>query len=113
MLDQMTLKLLAPLEDEGYILPKQLMPDIALGMMFSKWLRQKGRNPDEFQTYKHEFIDHRPTVDARLYPNDLMTEFNEQIESWLRDGRARKYFETRDTVALEALDQVLLALPAP
>ena len=34
-LDQMTLRLLAPLEDHGYILPAHLIPDIALGKMFS------------------------------------------------------------------------------
>ena len=36
MLNQMYLRLLAPLEIRGYILPNKLMPDIALGKMFSK-----------------------------------------------------------------------------
>lgn len=34
MLNHMTLQLLAPLEDRGYILPARLMPDIALGECF-------------------------------------------------------------------------------
>ena len=90
MLDQMTLRLLAPLEQHGYILPARLVPDIALGRMFSKWLRDNYHNPDGFPSYDHEFLDHRPNVLARLYPNEIMTAFNEQLEEWLQDGRARK-----------------------
>ena len=113
MLDQMVLRLLAPLEDHGYTLPANLMPDISLGRMFSGWLRDREYDPDSFETYDHEFLDHRPTVEARLYPNELITEFNQQIESWLRDGRARRYFGQRDAAAIGPLDQVLAALPAP
>ncbi len=113
MLDQMTLRLLAPLEDYGYTLPAKLMPDIALGSMFSNWLRDRGYGPDSFETYNHEFLDHRPNVWARLYPNELITEFNQQLERWMRDGRARKYFGSRDAKAIAPLDRVLAALPAP
>ena len=112
MLDQMTLRLLAPLEDRGYIIPIQMMPDIALGKMFSGWLRASKYKPDTFPTYAHEFLDHRPTVKARLYPNSLITEFNLQLDRWLRDGRARKYFAKLDPAALPPLDKIL-ALPPP
>ena len=110
MLDQMTLRLLAPLEEQGYILPPEMMPDIALGKMFSSWLRTIGRDPNSFKTYSHEFLDHRLTVQARLYPNDLITEFNMQLDNWLRDGRAREYFESRDNAAIEPLSKVLATL---
>ncbi len=90
-----------------------MMPDISLGRMFSDWLREQGYAPEEFPSYRHEFLDHRPTVDARLYPNELITEFNQQLEAWLRDGRARRYFGQRDAAAIGSLDQVLAALPAP
>ena len=113
MLDQMTLRLLAPLEQQGYILPAKLMPDIALGRMFSKWLRANGHDPDSFPMYDHEFLDHRPIVKARLYPNEIMTAFNRQLEEWLRDGRARTYFASRDADALLPLDKALDLLPAP
>ena len=103
MLDQMTLRLLAPLEDRGYIIPIQMMPDIALGKMFSGWLRASKYKPDTFPTYAHEFLDHRPTVKARLYPNSLITEFNLQLDRWLRDGRARKYFAKLDPAALSMI----------
>ena len=91
------------------------MPDIALGRMFSQWLRGKEYDPDNFPTYDHEFPegDRRPTVQARLYPNTLITEFNKQLDNWLRDGRARKYFGKRDANAILPLDRVLAALPKP
>ena len=110
MLDQMVLRLLAPLEGHGYILPRNLMPDIALGRMFSQWLREKGFDPGSFPTYRHRFIDRRPVVDARLYPNELMSEFNDRLEWWLRN-KARKYFAQRDRNAMGPLEKVLLALP--
>ena len=105
-------RLLGPLETYGYILPKKMMPDIALGLMFSKWLRDSGRDPDSFPTYRHEFLDRRPTVDARLYLNDVITGFNEQLDNWLRDGRAQKYFSKNDPNSIEPLSKVL-ALPPP
>lgn len=86
MLNQMIFRLLGPLEAHGYILRADLMPDIALGLMFSKWLRDKGYDPASFPSYNHDFPegDRRPTVQARLYPNRLITEFNEQLDDWLR-----------------------------
>ena len=115
MLDQMTLRLLAPLETHSYLLPDRLMPDIALGLMFSRWLRENGYDPDSFPAYEHEFPpgDRRPVVLARLYPNALMTEFNQQLDEWLRDGRARRYFGERDPDAILPLDRVLATLPPP
>ncbi len=111
MLDQMTLRLLAPLEAQGYILPYHMMPDISLGRMFSGWARKAGYKPDRFPTYDHEFLDHRPAVQARLYPNALITEFNVQLEQWLRDGRAQKYFGDRDVNAIAPLDRAIAKLP--
>ena len=113
MLNQMTFRLLGPLEIQGYIVPAKLMPDISLGKMFSGWLRKRDEDPDSFPTYPHEFLpdDPRPTVMARLYPNRLITDFNRQLDKWLRDGRARKYLGERDPDAILPLDRVLAALP--
>ena len=112
MLNQMIFRLLAPLEGHGYILPDRFMPDISLGRMFSGWLRENGHDPDSFPSYRHEFVDNRRTVDARLYPNEVMTEFNVQLDNWLR-GKAREYFGERDEAAILPLDRVLTELPAP
>ena len=114
MLNQMTFRLLGPLEIQGYIVPASMMPDIALGRMFSQWLRTEGEKPESFPTYLHEFLpgDPRPAVNARLYPNRLITDFNERLDLWIRGGRAREYFGGRDEDAILPLDRVLAVLPA-
>lgn len=112
MLDQITIKLLGALESKGYIVPQNMMVDIALGRAFSKWLRNNGYDPDSFPSYMHEFGDgKRPVVQARLYPNELMTSFNIELEAWIKDGRALKYFSERDTNSLPALKAVYADLP--
>lgn len=112
MLNQMIFRLLGPLEKYGYILPPHMMPDIALGKMFSKWLREQEKDPDGFPTYRHVFLDNRKTVDARLYPNELMTEFNEQLTLWITEGGALEYFSERDSESIEPFKRVM-ALPKP
>ncbi|WP_341702038.1 KilA-N domain-containing protein [Ferrovibrio sp.] len=114
MLDQMTFKLLGALEAKGYVIPANLMPDISLGKIFSGWLREKGHDPDSFPTYQHDFDDgRRPVVNARLYPNELMTEFNEQLDNWIKSGRALQYFKDRDAKAIEPIKQVYAELVGP
>jgi hypothetical protein len=114
MLDQMTMKLLGALETKGYIIPAGLMPDISLGRMFSKWCRDNGHNPDDFPAYEHVFDDGaRPSVQARLYPNELMTPFNLQLDDWIREGKALKYFSDRDQKSIGPLKEVFAELPSP
>ena len=111
MLDQMTIKLLGALESKGYIIPLKLMPDISLGRMFSKWLRDNGYDPNSFPTYEHVFDDgKRPPVQARLYPNELMTEFNLKLETWIRCGKALKYFSERDQKSIAPLREIYIEL---
>ena len=42
MLNEIYLGLLAPLEENGVILPDNMMPDVSTGRMFSDFLRSKG-----------------------------------------------------------------------
>ena len=108
MLHQMTLKLLAPLEEHGYIISKELMPDISLGRMFVKWLKDNEYDPETFPTYTHRFDDgKRPPVEAKLYPNELMTAFNEELGNWITNGKALKYFKERDLNAIPALEKTI------
>ena len=53
----------------------------------------------------------RPVVDARLYPNELMADFNLELENWIRDGRAFKYFRERDGDAILPIQEITAALP--
>lgn len=109
MLNEVTISLIAPLEHMGYILPDSMVPDIALGRMFSKWLRDNGYDPDAMPTYRHSYEDGR-TVLARAYPLILIAQFKKHfIEEWLQK-RARDYFFARDQSALPYMES-LLALP--
>lgn len=91
-----------------------MMPDISLGRMFSSWLRKAGHDPDSFPTYRHVFDDgKRSPVDARLYPNQLMTDFNLQLEDWIRSGKALTYFSDRDASAIGPLKAIYAELPPP
>lgn len=111
MLDQMTIKLLGALESKGYILPQNMMPDISLGRMFSKWLRDNGHDPDSFPTYEHIFDDgKRPPVQARLYPNEIMTAFNQQLNNWITSGKALNYFKKKDGNSIMPLKEVYAEL---
>ena len=96
MLDEIYLSLLAPLEDFGIIPPDKMMPDISTGLMFSRFLRGKGIDPEHFPTYEHEFVDaRRPTVLARLYPIEYLADFRKYFhEVWLPE-KAESYFEER------------------
>ena len=47
MLQELTYGLIAPMEAQGYTLPENMVPDISEGRMFSKWLRDKGIDPEQ------------------------------------------------------------------
>jgi len=112
MLNELYLNLVAPLEDAGVALPESLMPDISLGKLFSGWLRKKGIDPKDFPRYNHEFLDHRPTVEACLYPLEYLSDFRAYYnDTWL-PIRAPKYFAERIPEAVPYLDKIT-ALPAP
>jgi len=114
MLDEMTLRLVAPLEEHGCILPDKLMPDISMGRMFSQWCRENDYEPKDFPTYEHVFDDgKRPPVSARLYPNELLTDFREYFNNeWLKK-RAIEYFENNAPEIVPNLKKVIAELPAP
>jgi len=111
MLNELTLNLIAPLEQAGYTMPQEMVPDISEGRMFCKWLRDtKGIEPNEFETYSHTYPDGR-NVPAKLYPMELYEDFRKHFnEIWLQT-QAPKYFEARDTKALGYIKTLLL--PAP
>ena len=109
MLNEITLNLIAPLEEQGYVLPNQLVPDISEGKLFCKWLREnRGVEPNDFPTYKHEYLDGR-IVDAKLYPIQYYQDFKWHFnEVWLKE-RAKNYFSKRDVAILPYLAPLLLS----
>lgn len=108
MLNELTLNLVAPLEQAGYTLPENMVPDISEGRVFCKWLRDnRGVEPKIFPTYQHEYPDGR-AFPARLYPNEYLADFREHFNSvWLPEY-APKYFSERDQKAPALIEKIML-----
>ena len=109
MLNEMTIGLIAPLEQLGYVMPDSMVPDISEGRMFSKWLRENGFEPDAMPSYPHSYEDGR-VVTARAYPNVVLHHFRQHFAEVWMSQRAIAYFADRDPNAVPYLERVL-ALP--
>jgi hypothetical protein len=106
MLNEMIFGLIGPLEEMGYTLPDNMLPDISGGKMFSVFLRSKGFETNQMLTYRHGFEDGR-VVYPRLYPNSVLALFREHFnEVWL-PKRAIAYFESKDPKAVAYLQKLL------
>lgn len=109
MLNEVTLALIGPMEQRGYTISSNMIPDISLGKTFSNHLRKQGYPVDEYPKYRHVYEDGRSFL-ARAYPNHLIGELREYFtEVWMKE-KSRRYFADRDQNALPYLDQIL-ALP--
>lgn len=107
ILQEITTRLIGPLEFRGYDVPANMMPDVSVGQIFCRWLREtKKIDPSQFKTYDHVFEDGR-VVKAKLYPNELLSDFVKHFqEEWIRN-RAAKYFQGRDAEALPFIAKLL------
>ena len=112
--NEVIFNLIAPMEDFGYELPDQYVPDISQGRIFARWVREeKGLEPNDFPTYTHTYPDGRVINGVKLYPNELLADFREHFHNvWLKE-RAGKYFAERDKKAISILNKVIKALPSP
>lgn len=109
MLNEITLHLIGPLEQLGYTVSSNQIPDISVGKIFSKYLRDNGYPVDNYPSYPHSYEDGR-TYPSRAYPNELLGILRKFfVEKWLVD-KSEKYFEERDPNALPYLHK-LLSLP--
>ena len=107
ILNEMSIFLISPLEDVGFILPDSMMPDIATGKMVSNFLRNKGYEVDNMPFYWHQFEDGR-RVKARAYPEQLVGTVRKYIrEEWFCK-KAFAYFYKRAPEAIPYLKKVLL-----
>ncbi len=105
--NELVFGLIAPMEEGGYTLPENMLPDISEGKMFSNWLRkEKGIDPKGFSQYTHCFEDGR-LVKARLYPNELLGDFRGHFYNVWLPQRATDYFAQRDPKALTYLPEVI------
>lgn len=109
--NEIVYSLIAPLEDIGYTLPDNLVPDISEGGYFCKWLRKvKGVEPNNFPTYSHEYGDGRIVKGAKLYPNEYLADFRAHFNDVWLYKRAYEYFSKKDKTALPFLQKMILQL---
>lgn len=108
ILNELTFNLVAPLEQAGYTLPENMVPDISQGRVFSAWLREnRGVEPKSFPSYDHEYPDGR-VFPARLYPNEYLADFKEHFNTVWLPLHAPKYFSSRDKSALALIERIML-----
>lgn len=104
---RMIFALIAPLESAGYTLPDSMVPDISMGLMFCKWLREeKGIDTKTLPTYAHHYSDGR-VVNAKLYPNEVLADLREYFHRIWLPTRAEDYFADKDPSALPYLPKIL------
>ena len=110
--NEIVYSLIAPLEQLGYTLPDNLVPDISEAKIFCNWLRkEKGVEPKDFPTYTHEYGDGRNIPGVKLYPNEYLADFRAHFNDvWLLQ-RAQNYFFKKDKTALPYVQKMILQLP--
>lgn len=107
VLVEMTLAIIAPMEDAGYTLPEQFLPDISQGKMFSQFLcKELGVDTERMPGYLHYYEDGR-VIKARAYPEEYLPDFRRHLrEEWM-PKRAINYFRERDAEATLCLERIL------
>ncbi len=107
ILQEITTRLIGQMEARGYTLPESMFPDISVGKIFCKWLREEMHlDPESFPVYQHSYEDGR-VVSARAYPLYLLSPFAIHFHDvWLKE-KAPTYFKGRDPKALECLTKIL------
>lgn len=113
VLQETGLSLFGPLHNLGFEIPKDWVPDISVGKYFCTWLREThGVDTDALPTYDHDYMDGRPIVQPKVYPEALLPDFRNWFRSvWLPEHGV-KYFKRKDPSSLAYLDR-LPALAAP
>lgn len=107
MLNEMIFALIAPLEQAGYTIPDDMVPDISAGRMFCRWLREeKNIDTDSLPTYRHTYEDGR-VISAKLYPNEVLADFRKYFNDIWLPNRAEKYFLERDPKAIQYISKLL------
>jgi len=113
ILQECSLGLIGPLHNLGFEIPKGWVPDISLGRMFCKHLRDTlGVDTDSFEKYEHDYQDHRPLVMANLYPDEYLAAYRTWFRLIWLPQNGMKYFKGKDPSSLVFLDK-LPALAAP
>lgn len=110
-------KMMRDLEGFGYVLPdvspttgQKITPDISIGKMFCKYMRDRGYNVDStVRKYKHHYPDGR-VADANIYPDEWIYEFRSWFNTSWKPERLLAYLGSRDPESLPSIAR-LLGLP--
>lgn len=107
ILQETGLNLFGPLHMQGFEIPAGWVPDISVGKLFCKHLREDlGIDTDSFGKYRHDYLDGRDFVSAKLYPDNLLPEFRRWFRVvWLPEYGV-KYFKKKDPASLAFLDRI-------
>ncbi len=113
VLQETGLNLFGPLHNVGFEIPAGWTPDISVGKLFCKWLRdERGIDTDALPTYIHTYGDARKDVPAKLYPDNLLADFRRWFRTkWLPEN-GMSYFKKKDPSSLAYLGK-LPALSGP
>jgi hypothetical protein len=110
-------KMMRELEGFGYVLPdvsattgQKITPDISIGLMFCKYMKNNGHDVDSVaQKYTHYYPDGR-VVEANIYPDEWLLIFRTWFNNTWKQERLIKYLGDRDPEALPSI-ALLLGLP--
>lgn len=105
VLQETALNLFGPLHNIGFEIPKDWVPDISVGKLFCKWLREeRSVDTNALPNYMHDYQDGR-VVEAKLYPDELLADFRRWFRSiWLPENGVM-YFKRKDPDSLIYLDR--------
>lgn len=113
VLQETGLNLFGPLHNVGFEIPEGWVPDISVGKLFCAWLRdERNVDTDELPTYAHDYLDDRPTVHPKLYPEEYLVDFRRWFRSTWLPKHGVQYFRKKDPDSLPYLDR-LPALAGP
>jgi len=113
VISELYIRLYGRFEHAGYKIPnkafdgKEIRPDTSVGRMFSEYLKKNYPSaPREFEKYFHK-MPSGLEVEARLYPNHLVSVFWEFLENEWIPKHAEQYFYERDRKALDYLPKLI------
>lgn len=113
VLQETGLNLFGPLHNVGFEIPEGWVPDISVGKLFCAWLREeRDVDTDTLPTYAHDYLDDRPTVYPKLYPEDYLVDFRKWFRTTWLPKHGVQYFRKKDPNSLPFLDR-LPALAGP
>ncbi|MDD3646201.1 MAG: BRO family protein [Candidatus Gracilibacteria bacterium] len=106
MLNKMVELFALPLEHNGFELPENIIPDISTGILFNKYIKSKGYNPEKIcKTYTHIYPDGRQIPGVRQYPDSLYPLFTQWFQKeWLAKRCAKYIIERTDDHVLPYLE---------